>query len=153
VNVSPSNKCGDLPWAHLLQGAGINNTPNVIGAFGRPIRGYHSELKCLMNGWHDNGQYWCPANNAGNYPSLGLRVQRMCNFCRELTVYRVFERTGILSGANAFADWKAMYRPRFYERFKFVVPEGFAAADAVLHCQRRRHAGVRGLRALRSHGA
>jgi hypothetical protein len=41
----------------------------------------------------------------------------------EFTKYRS-ARSGILSGANAFATWKATYRPRFYQRFKVVVPAG-----------------------------
>jgi hypothetical protein len=123
-NVVASNKCSDLPWAHLLEGNGINKTPNLVGAFGRPDRGYHSELKCLMNGTHDNGQYWCTADVTGAYPSLTLRVPRMCNYCRELTAYRVFERTGVLSGPSSFDTWKSTYRSRFYERFAFEVPDG-----------------------------
>ena len=47
----------------------------------------------------------------------------MCNFCREITAYRVFERTGAIgSGADPFEDWKNQYRPVFYERFRFQVP-------------------------------
>jgi hypothetical protein len=76
-----------------------------------------------MNGTHDNGQYYCPAGAGGAFPSLTLRSNdRMCNFCRELTVYRVFERTGLLPGTAGFARWKAEYRPRFYQRFGFHAP-------------------------------
>jgi len=114
-----SNRCSDLPWAHLLEGAGINTMPNIVGAFGRPQQGYHSELKCLMNGTHDNGQFYCAAAGA---PSLTLRVQRMCNFCREMTAFHVFERTGVIAQQNAFATWKTTYRPRFYLHFPFRAP-------------------------------
>jgi hypothetical protein len=118
-NVNGTNKCDELPWSHLLFGRGINDkTDNLVGAFGRPERGYHSELKCHMNGTHDNGKYWCTAGD------LTLRVSRLCNFCRELTAFRVLFRTGIIPGSvqQAFATWKAMYRQPFFTRFGFTVP-------------------------------
>jgi hypothetical protein len=47
----------------------------------------------------------------------------MCNFCREMTAYRVYSRTGILEDdATGFATWKSTYRPKFFERFPFQVP-------------------------------
>jgi hypothetical protein len=118
-NVGPSNRCGELPWRHLLAGAGINTTEGLVGAFGRAERGFHSELKCQMNGTHDNGEYWC----AGE--SLTLRPSQFCNYCRELTTFRVFARTGLLPAANAeaFAMWKSMYRAPFYARFGVFVPQ------------------------------
>jgi len=117
-NVAHTNQCGQLPWAHLLAGAGINQTQSLVGAFGRPQRGYHSELHCLMNGTHDNGEYYC-----GPGVSLNLRVNdRMCNFCREMTAYRVFDRTGLLPGTTGFATWRSSYRGAFYQRFGFRVP-------------------------------
>jgi hypothetical protein len=117
-NVSGTNVCDTLPWAHLIAGRGINSTEGLIGAFGRPSRGYHSEFLCQMNGTHDNGANWC----AGE--SLTLRPDRFCNFCREMVAYRVFYRTGILSGTNqaAFDVWAGVYRTPFFERFGFVVP-------------------------------
>jgi hypothetical protein len=119
-NVSGSNRCAEVPWAHLLPGAGINTGPaELVGAFGRPERGYHSELKCQMNGTHENGSYWCAAGD-----SLTLRVNRFCNFCRELTVFRLLFRTGILTGTNqqAFSTWASRYRQPFFRRFGFSVP-------------------------------
>jgi hypothetical protein len=117
-NVAHVNTCSALPWAHLLYGAGINQTQNLVGAFGRPQRGFHSELKCLMNGTHENGEYYC-----GPGVSLNLRVNtRMCNFCREMTAWRVFDRTGLLPGNTGFAVWKSDYRSAFYRRFGFRVP-------------------------------
>lgn len=119
-NVAHIDTCNQLPWAHLLQGAGINQTAGLVGAFGRPQRGYHAELKCLMNGTHDNGEYYC-----GPGVSLNLRANtRMCNFCREMTAYRVFDRTGLLPGSTGFSAWKSEYRPAFYQRFGFKVPSG-----------------------------
>jgi hypothetical protein len=117
-NVAHVNTCSALPWAHLLYGAGINQTQNLVGAFGRPSRGYHSELYCLLNGTHENGDYWCTTG-----ASLTLRSDtRMCNFCREITAYRVFDRTGLLPGSAGFAVWKTDYRDAFFQRFGFAVP-------------------------------
>jgi hypothetical protein len=63
------------------------------------------------------------ATTSGSYPDLDLRVNdRMCNFCRELTTYRAFERARILSGSSGFATWKSTYRKPFYQRFGFKVP-------------------------------
>jgi hypothetical protein len=122
-NVVASNSCDELPWAHLLEGRGINDTPGLIGAFGIPELGYHSELYCLMNGTHDNGSVWCESGDE-EYTTLTLRPDRLCNFCREVTAYRVFERTGLLAGDTGFETWKSMYRMPFYDRFGFVLPEG-----------------------------
>jgi hypothetical protein len=122
-NVAASNSCDALPWAHLLAGRGINETEGLVGAFGTPELGYHSELLCLMNGTHDNGQFWCEEGDQ-RYTTLTLRPDRLCNFCREVAAFRVFERTGLLSGMGAFETWASMYRPVFYDRFEFVVPEG-----------------------------
>ena len=132
ANTSPTNTCGTLPWAHLLAGAGIHGTPGLVGAFGTAALGYHPELKCLMNGTHDNGQFFCAANASGSYPNLTLRVDdRMCNFCREITTYRVFDRTRVLSGSAGFASWKSEYRAPFYQRFGFKVP---ATVPQTLRC-------------------
>jgi hypothetical protein len=131
-NTSPTNTCSTLPWAHLLEGAGINTTPGLVGAFGTAELGYHPELKCLLNGTHDNGQFYCAANSSGTYPSLTLRVDdRMCNFCREITAYRVFDRARILPGTSGFATWKSQYRTPFYQRFGFKVP---ATVPQTLKC-------------------
>lgn len=122
-NRSPSNRCDMLPWAHLLEGRGINTTAGLVGAFGTPELGYHSELRCQMNGTHENGQIFCESGD-DRYSNLLLRSDHLCNFCREMTTYRVFERTGVLAGMDGFATWKAMYRPKFYERFGFFTPPG-----------------------------
>jgi hypothetical protein len=76
-----------------------------------------------MNGTHDNGSFWCEMGDE-MFTTLTLRPQRFCNFCREMVAYRVFERSGVLSGMTAFETWKAMYRTPFWERFEFSVPEG-----------------------------
>lgn len=118
-NVVATNRCAELPWAHLLLGGGFNTADQLVGAFGRPQRGYHSELLCLMNGTHDNGEHFC------GDPSVSLTLRpndRMCNWCRELTSYRIFEKTGVLSGSSSFESWKTSYRSAFYQRFGFKVP-------------------------------
>jgi hypothetical protein len=131
-NVVASNQCDMLPWAHLLAGRGINETEGLVGAFGSPELGYHSEFKCLMNGTHDNGSFWC-AEGDELYTTLTLRPQRFCNFCREVIAFRVFERTGVLTGAAAFDSWKSMYRTPFWDRFEFAVPE---AVPQTVQCAR-----------------
>jgi len=116
-NVVGGNQCSSLPWQHLLSGGVYNaKTEGLVGAFGTAEQGYHSELICLLNGTHDN---------AGHYGGNGLLRDddRMCNFCREVTAYRIYSRAGILGDDNAgFATWKAAYRSKFFERFPFEVP-------------------------------
>ena len=133
TNVVPSNRCDELPWAHLLEGRGINTTAGLVGAFGTPEQGYHAELRCQLNGTHENGQAFCAAEDE-RYGNLLLRSPHLCNFCREITTFRIFERTGILTGNMAFATWKAMYRPAFYHRFGFFVPQG--ALPQTIECNR-----------------
>jgi hypothetical protein len=132
-NVFPTNTCDALPWAHLLAGGGIHDTADLVGAFGRPERGYHSELLCLMNGTHDNGEYWCEPSDE-RYASLTLRPARLCNYCRELTAYHVMRRTGLLPEMGGFEAWKTTYRMAFYDELGFVVPAG--ALPQALECNR-----------------
>jgi hypothetical protein len=132
-NVVPSNRCEELPWAHLLEGRGINKTAGLVGAFGTPEQGFHSELKCHMNGTHDNGSALCAATDE-RATKLPLRSQHLCNFCRELTTYRIFERSGLLAGTEGFTTWKATYRPAFFNRLGFFVPMG--AIPQTIECNR-----------------
>lgn len=105
-----------LPWRHLLFEGEINpKAEGLVGAFGDPKIGYHSELKCLMNGGHDNADFF---GGRGN-----LRVRRFCNYCRELMVFRMFERVGILDEPkSSYELWVDRYRAPFYARFGFSVP-------------------------------
>ena len=116
-NVVGSNACGQLPWQHLLAGGAINpGRDQLVGAFGRPQHGYHSELLCLLNGTHDNAAY---------YGGDGLlRVEdRMCNFCREITAFRIYQRAGVVASGDAgFATWTQDHRSNFFSRFPFAVP-------------------------------
>jgi hypothetical protein len=112
-NVVADPHCGVLPWSHLLDGSAINpGNVGLVGAFGTQQAGYHPELKCLMNGGHDNasvfgGDGW-------------LRTtERLCNFCRELSAFRLYERTGVL---GELQSWKAGYRAGFFERLGFFIP-------------------------------
>ncbi len=58
-NVVATNVCAELPWQHLLAGGTINpDVEQLVGAFGTSTHGYHSELVCLMNGTHDNANYY-----------------------------------------------------------------------------------------------
>jgi hypothetical protein len=124
-NVAGSNTCADLPWSHLIAGGEINpNVADLIGAFGTPSLGYHPELLCLMNGTHDNGEYYASADSSCEASSCTLRVEdRMCNFCREVTAYNIFSRSGVLGNDEAgFEAWKGQYRAAFYQRFELQVP-------------------------------
>lgn len=124
-NVVGTNVCAELPWAHLLADGGINpGTDGFVGAFGTPSIGYHSELLCLLNGTHDNGEYYASDGSSCQASSCTLRVEdRMCNFCREITAYRIFARSGVLGNDNAgFETWKGAYRGAFYDRFGMLVP-------------------------------
>ncbi len=117
TNVVGTNVCGEMPWAHLIQG-GANNadTAELVGAFGTAAHGYHPELVCLLNGTHDNALY---------YGGDGLlrTDERMCNFCREMTAYRIYSRSGVIGNDDAgFALWVNDYRPAFFQRFPFAVP-------------------------------
>lgn len=116
TNVIFSAKGDSLPWKHLLKGIAINpGTDSLIGAFGTNGR-FHPELKCLMNGSHDNAAIF---GGNGN-----LRPQdRMCNWCEELLAFRTYERTMVLPDQNTSWDlWVTNYRAGFYRSFGFYVP-------------------------------
>ncbi len=106
-----------LPWRHLFVGGEINpDVEALVGAFGDPRIGYHSEFKCLMNGTHDNADFY---GGRGN-----LRVRRFCNFCRELMFLRIYERVGILDDTGrSLETWTRRYRGPFYELHGFAVPD------------------------------
>jgi hypothetical protein len=113
-NVSSSNQCHELPWSHLLYGGSHNpGVDSLVGAFGTNSR-YHPELRCLMNGSHDNGLLFGGSNNLRNYEGL-------CNWCQELTAFRIFERLGLLTG-DSWNTWINEYRDNFWNTFPFTVP-------------------------------
>jgi hypothetical protein len=112
-NVVATNVCAELPWQHLLVGGSINpDVDQLVGAFGVATYGFHPELKCLMNGTHDNATVY-----GGN--GLLRTDDRLCNYCRELTAFRVLERTSRLVG---YDPWKASYRNAFFASEGFSVP-------------------------------
>jgi len=112
-NVTPTSYCSELPWSYLLfRGEHNPGVDGLVGAFGTPEQGFHSELLCLMNGVQDNAQFF-----GGDGV---LRVARFCNFCREMVVYRLLERTELLDGG--FEAWQDEYRASFYARYGFVTP-------------------------------
>ncbi len=117
INVIMSKQCKTLPWKHLLYGAKYNpGIENLVGAYGRERNGYHSEAKCMMNG---------RVSNKSEFGGSGwMRTEsRFCNFCREITVYRLFERTEILDNPDSsWSTWKSNYRDYFYEKLPFDVP-------------------------------
>jgi hypothetical protein len=121
-NVVATSNCATLPWAHLLAGSAINpSTGELVGAFGTTTQGYHPELLCLLNGTHDNGTVYARSDSGScQAASCTLRVEnRMCNFCREMTAFRIFERTSLVATIDV---WTASYRSRFYQQLGFKVP-------------------------------
>jgi hypothetical protein len=131
-NIYPTNRCDDLPWAHLLAGRGIHDAEGLVGAFGHPTRGYHSEFGCHMNGTHHNGEYWCEPGDE-RYGSLTLRPNHLCNWCRELTAFAVFNKSSLLPQQSAFATWKEEYRMAFFDAHGFQVP---ATVPQLVQCNR-----------------
>jgi hypothetical protein len=127
-NVVATNQCSQLPWAHLLYLGPINpSTDQLVGAFGEASLGFHSELLCLMNGTHDNGLFFyrdtAPSSSCTQTSCTLRPADRMCNFCREVTALRTFQRSGILSTATTgFDTWVSQYRTPFYGSYGFKVP-------------------------------
>ena len=117
LNVVTSPQCGTLPWDHLAAGGTINpSTHQLIGAFGLDGVGFHPELRCLMNGTHDNAAVYGGNGNLRSH-------DRLCNFCRELTVFRLLERIHVLDDpSTSYATWIDDYRDAFYDHFGFKVP-------------------------------
>ena len=115
-NVVADNDCATIPWRHLLAGGAINpSVTELVGAFGTSSIGYHPEFKCQMNGSHDNGMFYGGDDL--------LRVDRFCNFCRELLAFRILEHTRVLADtATSFETWAASYRMPFYDAYGFSVP-------------------------------
>lgn len=119
ANVTPENRCNKLPWKHLLYGSEFNpGADSLVGAFGHPDKArFHSELKCLMNGSHQNSEIY----GGSDY----LRSpDRLCNWCRELAMFRLYHGLGLIPGGagEAFALWEKDYRRPFWEAFPFAVP-------------------------------
>jgi hypothetical protein len=117
TNVVASPTCSTVPWRHLFMGTPINpSTDQLVGAFGTTAQGYHSELKCLMNGSHDNATVF---GGNGNLRSN----DRMCNFCREVTAFRIFERSSVIPDpATSLDAWANTYRTPFFTKFGFKAP-------------------------------
>jgi hypothetical protein len=117
-NVVDESNRGTVPWQHLIAGGTINPaTAQLIGSFGNTNNGYHPEAKCLMNGTHDNAHYY---GGDGDLRTL----ERLCNWCREITGFRLLERLGIFSTPTSdFSTWINKYRANFYTLYPFNVPE------------------------------
>ena len=123
-NTSPTNTCSTLPWAHLIAGAGINTDRRP----GRRLRHGRARLpsRAQVPAERHARQrpVLLPADLVGQLSRASPCAvdDRMCNFCREITTYRVFDRTRILPGTSGFATWKSHYRGPFYQRYGFKVP-------------------------------
>jgi hypothetical protein len=116
TNVVCDPDCDNVPWNHLLHGGSHNpGVADLVGAFGHPVEGFHSEAKCLMNGSHDNADYF---GGDGK-----LRVDRMCNFCREMSAFRLLERTHVLDdAATSWDSWKTAFRDQYFAAYPFNTP-------------------------------
>jgi hypothetical protein len=116
-NISPYRDAKLTSWAHLLKGGKYNlNTKDLIGTFGTEKNGFHSEAMCLMNGGHDNKLYFGGNGNLRDHNQL-------CNWCREITIFRLYEKIGIFNNPNTdFTTWKNEYRDKYYEWYGFIVP-------------------------------
>jgi hypothetical protein len=69
-----------------------------------------------MNGWKDNAAHY------GGDGNLRAR-DRLCAWCREIAVFRLFERIGVFKDpAAGFARWIAEYREPFYRAWPVGVP-------------------------------
>ena len=70
-----------------------------------------------MNGSHENALLYGGSSN-------NLRTdQRMCNWCREICAFRIYERCYVLADqATSWDTWVASYRDPFYSEFGFDVP-------------------------------
>jgi hypothetical protein len=70
-----------------------------------------------MNGTHHNAALY------GGDGYLRLR-RRLCNLCREIALFRIYERAGVLPEASESLEvWRRAYREAFYRRFPFHAPE------------------------------
>lgn len=120
-NIAAQPTCDTLPWKHLLDGSEINpSDAGLVGAFGGPDAGYHAELECLMNGTPGNAEFF------GREAPENLRPSdaRMCNFCRELTAFRILEKTRILDDPEtSWTIWAEKYRRPFFAKLGFSVPD------------------------------
>ncbi len=89
-----------------------------MGAFGRPERGYHSELKCLMNGTHENGKYFCTAGMLTLRPAPLLQLLPRTDRLPHPVPHRTARRLGP-AGLHHLAQHLP---PPFWQRFAFTVP-------------------------------
>ena len=77
-----------------------------------------------MNGRH---------HNKDTYGGDGqLRDHKhICNWCREITVFRLYEKVGIFKNPNNdFMTWKEKYRDNYYRRKGLSKPEEIPARNS-----------------------
>lgn len=119
INVVKHPDWESVPWKHLFYGGSINPAvKDLIGIYGDAVSGYHSEARCLMNGKIE-------ANKKVFGGDGNLRDNdRLCNWCREIVVFRLYERLHMFTDTgNDFDTWKKDYREKFYARFGFAIPK------------------------------
>ena len=72
----------------------------------------------------------------GNPNGESLRVDRMCNFCREITAFRIFERIGMLDDptTDAWDEWADDYRDPFFDEYPIIVPNPVPQENSASEC-------------------
>jgi len=120
-NVTSTKDPAQLAWSHLLPGGALNPAKeSVIGLLwigGGGEEGFwHSEVRCLMNGTHDN---W---DLQKSKRGINLRdMNRFCFWCEELMVARTLQKTGRLGdsedGETLWKKWTDEFRPLYQKSF------------------------------------
>jgi len=150
-NYSYASAGSELPWRHLLYGAGINPDPQLIGAFEGAYTcwegGFRPEQECKMNGSHgnpnqctglpeqpgvcsNNSSQVCDSNSdctgsatcEGDINSTNLRQNNYCNWCRELVVMRIHDFIGHLTDEDQLAQWADEYRVPYWDKYPVTLP-------------------------------
>ena len=110
----------ELPWQHLLYGAGINGQSGLIGAYEGANTcwegAWRSEYRCLMNGRHGNSDSCHPTGG------VNLRQTDFCNWCEELISMRIYEKVGWLDDDDPWADWVDNWRPAYWSKRDIQLP-------------------------------
>ena len=144
-NVAGSNQCDSLPWAHLLEGRGINTTAGLVGAFG--VAGARLPLGAqLPDERHARQRPVLVREGDERYTTLTLRPERFCNFCREIIAFRVFERSGDPVRHERICDVEERLPRQVLRALRLRGTRRRDSADPHLQPQRCTQARVRGLR-------
>ena len=110
----------ELPWQHLLYGAGLNDQAGLIGAYEGANTcwegAWRSEFRCLMNGRHGNNDSCHPDGG------VNLRQADFCNWCEEIISMRIYEKVGWLDDDDPWVDWVDDWRPAYWSKRNIRLP-------------------------------